>query len=86
MNLIYSFNYCHNLYVGAGTCADPESFVRGVKHCQGFFLFRGERRYKQANTTISRPSSAFHWHADNGSKLNAALVALWFSGDLDQYC
>ena len=28
---------------------------------------------------------AFRWRADDGPTLNAGLVALWFSGDPDQY-
>ena len=29
---------------------------------------------------------AFRWCADDGPTLNDGLVALCFSGDLDQYC
>ena len=29
---------------------------------------------------------AFHWRADDGPILNAGLIALWCSGDPDQYC
>ena len=47
------------------------------------------------HTAISGPSSArrrnavymaFRWRADDGPTLNAGLIALWFSGDLDRYC
>ena len=47
------------------------------------------------NSTISGPSSArqrnaigmaFRWRAVGGPTLNAALVALWFYRDPDQYC
>ena len=29
---------------------------------------------------------AFRWRVDDDPKLNTGLVALWFSGDPDQYC
>ena len=29
---------------------------------------------------------AFRWRADDGPTLNVGLVALWLSGDPDQYC
>ena len=57
-------------------------YQRGSNFDKSFL--RGETI--QANTIISRPSSArqqnaismaFRWHADNGPKLNAGLVALW---------
>ena len=46
-------------------------------------------------TAKSGPSSAhrrnaiymaFRWRADDCPTLNAGLIALWFSGDLDRYC
>ena len=35
-----------------------------------------------------RPTSemTFHWRVDGGLTLNAGLIALWFSGDPNQYC
>ena len=47
------------------------------------------------NTALNGPSSArqrnanemaFRWRAGAGPTLNARLVALWFSGNPDQYC
>ena len=69
----------------------------GVKTHTFFFYFnyflvlmRGERIPIQLKAGHHRPAAkrgmAFRWRADDGLTLNAGLVALWFSGDLDQYC
>ena len=68
-------------------CADPESYVRGGPT----LIFLVDEGREDQNTTIGGTSSArqrnvFSWRADNGSTLNAGLVACDFSGDLDQYC
>ena len=77
-------------------CANPESFVRGGPTLTTFFVcFFVDDGREVPNTTISGPSSArqrnaveiaFCWRADNGPPLNAGLIALWFLGDLHQYC
>ena len=79
------------------TCADPESFVRGVQlqlfiFVFFYFLMRGGG--KDSNTTISGPSTArqrnaiqmaFRWRADAGPTLNAcqACKLCGFTGDPD---
>ena len=63
-------------------CADPDVFVRGVQLFVEFLVDEGR---KDRNTSISGPSSA-RQRADDGPTLNDGLVALWFSGDPDQYC
>ena len=59
-----------------------------------FWVFLADDGREDPSITISGPSSAcqrnaiksFRWRADNGPTLNAGLVALGFSGDLDLYC
>ena len=58
------------------TCVDPESFVRGGPTLTMFFLVDEGR--EDPSTTISGPSSAFRWRADDGPTMNAGLVALRF--------
>ena len=71
-----------------GSCADPESFIRGGPNLTTFLFFlffRFDEGRKDQNTTFNRPSStrqqnaiymAFRWQADDGPALNAGLVAL----------
>ena len=54
---------------------DPESFVSGGPIFFIFFLLVDERR-EVPNTTISVPSLAFRWRANDGPTLRAGLVAL----------
>ena len=56
---------------------------RGSSFDNVFFVEEGR---EDPNTTLSGPSMAFHWRADDGPTLIAGLVALLFSGDPDQYC
>ena len=52
-----------------------------------FSLMRGEgSRYHYKRVIISPPAKRhLNWRADDGPLLNAGWVALWFSGDPDQY-
>ena len=87
------------MHVTCFPCADQESFVRGGQNSDNVFFFnfnyflvlmRGERIPIQLKAGHHRPTAkrgmAFRWRADDGLTLNAGLVALCFSGDLDQYC
>ena len=66
----------------------------GVQIWQQFFFLSVFIWWEDPNTTISGTTSArqwnaiemaFRWRANNGP-MNAGLVALWFSGDPEQYC
>ena len=67
-------------------CYDPESFVkRGLNlitfYCFFFFfvfVFLVDEGIEDPNNTINGPSLAFCWSVDDGSTLNAGLVALQF--------
>ena len=59
-------------------CADPESFVRGGPTLTTVFFFLVDEERDDPNTTISGPSLAFCWRADDGPALNAGLKALCF--------
>ena len=81
--------YKRSLIFGSAACADPESFVRRGQ----FFTFLVDTGREDPSTTISGPSSArqrnailiaFCWRGDDGTALNAGLVALL--GDPDQHC
>ena len=78
-------------HVSTGYC--DGTAVKSVVLLLLFFLV-GEC-IEDPNVTINGPSSArqrnaismtFRWRADDGPILNAGLIALWFSGDPDQYC
>ena len=62
------------LRICADSCADPESFVRGGQLV--FFLCLADKGREDPITPKSGPSMAFRWRADDGSTLNAGLVAL----------
>ena len=61
---------------GHNSCADPESFVRGGPTLTTiffpFFKKNGPSSTRQQNAI----DMAFRWRADDGSPLNAGLVAL----------
>ena len=72
-----------------GTCADPESFLRGVQLFFSFFLVYDwiqiplkSGHHRPASETPLKwcfagvPMMAFRWHADDGPILNAGLVTL----------
>ena len=52
-----------------GTCADPESFVRGGTNLITFFFSLYE-------PSLARQRKAFRWWADDGPTLNTGFVAL----------
>ena len=60
-----------------------------------YFLCLVNEGREDPHTAISGTSSArrrnavymaSRWRADDGPTLNAGLIALWFSGDLDRCC
>ena len=66
--------------------------MRGsIKICQrgskfdNVLFFLVDEGIEDPNITINGPLSA-RQRNDDGTTLNAGLVALWFSGDPDQYC
>ena len=63
-------------------CTDSERFVRGVQLWCCFFIcfFLVDEGREDLSTTISGPSSAFRWCADDSPTLNAGLVAVIFQG------
>ena len=67
------------------SCADPESFVRGTPTLTTFFFFFIAGHHWPASETPLKLKMAFRLRADDGSTLNAGLVALPFSRDPDQY-
>ena len=76
---------------GIWTCADPESFNRGVQHWQRFFSWRdGMRIEKPLKVGNHRPASktpmAFRRRADNGLSDWMWLNSFVILGDPDQYC
>ena len=63
-----------------GTCADPESFVRGGPNLTFVFSLRGGRIKIPLLADHHWPASktTFKCRAYDGPTLNAGLVALWF--------
>ena len=63
-------------------CRSRKFCQRGSNFDKFFFLFFFliDEGREDPSTTISRPSSAFRWRADDGSKLDAGLVAAIFQG------
>ena len=66
-------------------------FFRGVPTLTTLFCLRGRTQiplvhYKRAIIGPLAIQMAFRWRADDGTTLNAGLVASSFLGDPDQYC
>ena len=65
---------------GRWTCANPESFVRGGPTLTFFFFFVFFLSLMRVGRIqiplLAGHQMAFRWRADDGTKLNARLVAL----------